>query len=112
MFAARGNPMRCILRHHLLGAGSVFRMDWQMRKYADDDGQLRLAEGEYGRDPRNGIWYARPPGQHLGSLANHEVIEHDDGTITVSPSILITGYDADCKIQWHGYLERGEWRTV
>jgi hypothetical protein len=40
-----------------------------------------------------------------GNLSNHGVIEHDDGTITVSPSILITRHDG----QWHGYLVRGVW---
>jgi hypothetical protein len=46
----------------------------------------------------------------MGSLAKHDVIEHEDGTITVSPSILITGYEGDHQVQWHGYLERGRWR--
>lgn len=78
------------------------------RKYPDADGTLRLAEGEYGKDPRDGVWYARPPGQHLGSLANHDVTEHEDGTISVSPSILIRGHDGE----WHGYIDRGVWRQV
>lgn len=82
------------------------------RVYPDDKGRLNLAEGDYGKDPRNGIWYARPHGDHLGSLKNHEVTEHEDGTITVSPSILITGYDGDSQVTWHGYLERGQWRRV
>lgn len=77
------------------------------RKYMDDDGHLHLAEGEYGKDHR-GVWMARPPGGHLGDLSNHEVTEHKDGTITVSPSILIT-----CGVnQWHGYLELGVWRET
>lgn len=83
------------------------------RKYPDpDDNQLRLAEGEYGIDPRDGNWYARPPGGHLGNLSNHKVTEHEDGTITVSPSILITGASGDKEIRWHGFLERGIWRQV
>ena len=82
------------------------------RKYPDADGELRLGEGEYGKNPHDGQWYARPPGHHLGGLANHDVVEHDDGTITVSPSILITAYEDDCAVVWHGYLERGVWRQV
>jgi hypothetical protein len=82
------------------------------RKYPNEAGELWLAEGEYGKDPRDGIWKARPPGMNMGSLGNHQVIEHDDGTITVHPSILITEYEDDCKIEWHGYLERGVWRSV
>ena len=76
------------------------------RKFLNEDGVLWLSEGEYGQDQR-GDWYCRPPGGHTGCLRNHEVVEHEDQTITVSPSILITqGPD-----QWHGYLERGIWRT-
>jgi hypothetical protein len=82
------------------------------RKLPNDSGELWLAEGEYGKDPRNNIWYARPPGMHAGSLENHQVVEHEDGTITVMPSILITEYDNEAKIVWHGHLERGFWRRV
>jgi hypothetical protein len=49
------------------------------------------------------------PGFGMGNLRNHEVTEHEDGTITVSPSILCTGHFDK---QWHGYLERGVWRKV
>ena len=60
--------------------------------------------GDYGIE--KGEWQCRTPDSNigLGSLTNHEVIEHDDGTITVSPSILITG-----KASWHGYLKEGIW---
>jgi hypothetical protein len=44
----------------------------------------------------------------IGNLSGHQVEEHDDGTITVSPSIL-TGRG---ERQWHGYLEHGVWREV
>lgn len=77
------------------------------RKEPNAEGQLLLAEGEYGKGS-DGVWYARPPGSHMGSLAGHQVTEHDDGTITAWPSILI--YDG--RTQWHGYLERGVWRQV
>lgn len=33
----------------------------------------------------------------------------EDGTITVSPSILISHWEGR---SWHGYLERGVWREV
>jgi Family of unknown function (DUF6527) len=75
-----------------------------MRRQLDENGHLRLAEGDYGKDSR-GIWQARPPGMHAGSLRNHEVEEHEDGTITVSPSILIDQGDK----KWHGFLKKGEW---
>lgn len=81
------------------------------RVYPNAEGHLLLGEGEYGRNANDGQWYARPPGNHTGCLAQHEVTEHEDGTITVSPSILVTSYDGDCQIQWHGFLVRGEWRA-
>jgi hypothetical protein len=65
--------------------------------------------GEYGKIS-NGEWQCCPPDTNLiGGLSKHEVTEHEDGTITVSPSILIRHWSG--KI-WHGYLERGIWRKV
>lgn len=70
--------------------------------------------GKYGD-----VWFVRCPSTkdgelHLftGNLANHNVIEHEDGTITVSPSILVTSRWAGEERQWHGFLERGVWREV
>lgn len=56
----------------------------------------------------HGHWWAHTPRGLIANLSKHEVIEHEDGTISVSPSILVTSYDG----QWHGYLERGIWREV
>jgi hypothetical protein len=77
-------------------------------KRIDASSNPRFAPGEYGR-VSDGTWYACTPNGMLGNLANHEVTEHEDGTITVSPSILVTGWDGQ---EWHGYLERGVWREV
>lgn len=70
-----------------------------------------LKPGEYCKDP-DGRWFGQAPretadgmGFHC-NLSNHTIVEHEDGTITVSPSILITRYDGT----WHGFLERGVWR--
>lgn len=67
--------------------------------------------GEYGKNPE-GLWYCRvpAPGFGTGGLAKHQVTEHEDGTITVSPSILCYGRNGGP--DWHGYLERGTWREV
>lgn len=62
--------------------------------------------GRWGRD--NGHWYARTPTGLLANLSAHAVEEHDDGTITVSPSILV---DRGKLTEWHGYIERGFWRA-
>lgn len=80
------------------------------RVYPREDDGLYLAEGDYGYDPRTGCWEVRPPGCHAGSIQEHIVTEHEDGTITVSPSILLQDeYGATI---WHGFLERGIWRQL
>ena len=78
------------------------------RKYLDDNGQLWLAEGDYGQNT-DGNWLVRPPGRSMGELEDHDVTEHSDGTITVSPSIRSEWGE---RPYWHGYLERGEWRKT
>lgn len=77
------------------------------RVYLDERGHLRLGDGDYGKD-ESGVWCARPPGHHMGNFQNHKVTEHEDGTITVSPSILLTDENGE----WHGFLENGIWRTL
>lgn len=71
---------------------------------------FRLQPGEYGKDPQ-GRWYAHCPNdQHLiANLGKHDVVEHEDGTITVSPSILCERAPGET---WHGWLERGVWRSA
>jgi hypothetical protein len=64
--------------------------------------------GDYYLSPQAGWCGVSPDGQMVG-LRNHDVTEHEDGTITVSPSILV-GSGPD-RPTWHGYLERGVWRT-
>lgn len=70
----------------------------------DNPASLTPESGQYGRDV-NGAWFGCAPGEFHCNLSAHEVIEHDDGAITVSPSILITSHRG----QWHGYLKHGEW---
>jgi hypothetical protein len=78
------------------------------RAYPDDE--YFLGEpGSYWKHKSLGTWYCVTPEGQYGNLTRHDVVEHDDGTITVSPSILITGHEVP---EWHGYLERGEWRKV
>jgi hypothetical protein len=85
------------------------------RRLPDGPARNDYAPGDYQKITEGphpdlvGFWYARAPRGHLCRLGqNHTIVEHEDGTITVSPSILINwGQD-----QWHGYLERGVWREV
>lgn len=75
---------------------------WDYGKIISDDGQWH--------------WYGCVPEPTLkkkflmAGLAEHEVTEHEDGTITVSPSILVGHTDG--AEGWHGYLEHGIWREV
>ncbi len=82
------------------------------RVYPNDEGKISFPPNSYGQE--NGEWFVRIPGCHLGSVKNHQVTEHEDGTITVSPSILHHDFkivDGEkVEFQAHGYLERGEWR--
>ena len=59
--------------------------------------------GDYWRTPE-GHWEVRDPHGVIGGIDLHEVEEHDDGTISVTPSIL-----DDSEGGYHGYLTRGVW---
>jgi hypothetical protein len=54
-------------------------------------------------------WWIYIPGCGAGVLSKHIVEEHEDGTITVTPSILMTGHNEGTQTQRHGYLTRGQW---
>ncbi len=97
------------------------------RIYPDENGWLRQAfdPGDYGcakplrmadGSPLGAewpsYWQLMAPNGHSCSLDPkiHTVVEHEDGSITVSPSIRFLnqgGLD-----WWHGFLERGVWREA
>lgn len=66
--------------------------------------------GDYWWSPVSKRWFVYTPKGSVGDLSLHQVTEHEDGTITVSPSILVDHWDPQKR--WHGYLEHGEWREV
>ncbi len=83
------------------------------------DPQAMAQPGAYGRctaetvrnHPEQGYWQVRAPDGKSCSLSPmiHTVTEHDDGTITVHPSIDMSG------LPWrgfHGWLTRGIWRSA
>lgn len=81
---------------------------------------LRAGDGREFTDDEKSKWWNQPywmccsPNGHAGTLSAHTVVEHEDGTITVSPSILIrTSQDGGQTMidLWHGYLEHGVWRS-
>lgn len=51
-------------------------------------------------------WAGKCPNGLLCNLSKHAVTEHEDETITVSPSILCD----NGRESWHGYLEQGVWK--
>ena len=61
------------------------------------------------KHPEHG-WYFYMPVCGVCSIAKHSITEHDDGTITASPSILVTTKNFEEEFQVHGYLEKGKWR--
>lgn len=68
-----------------------------------------LTRLQYAKHPHEGVWYAMTPNGLLANLKKHTVTEHDDGTITVQPSILVNGGRHE---EWHGFLEAGVWRDA
>jgi len=57
-------------------------------------------------------WYLYIPRCGVGSLKAHTVIENQDGTITVTPSIEVVGHDNGKPVKRHGYLTNGKWKEV
>lgn len=72
-------------------------------------GEWPLPGDYYFHSDEGGWWAVSPDGRGVG-LKGHTVTEHEDRTITVSPSILVQG--GGLPGSWHGYLERGVWRAV
>ena len=74
-----------------------------------------LKPGEYMKGAGDRQWWARTPVNASfarGAIANlerHDVTEHADGTITVSPSILVSAAPSQ---SWHGFLRRGVWTVA
>lgn len=80
---------------------------------AGDELPQEMPVGGYAVDSKGLVW-CRVPGSTSSLRAYrrldlHQSVVHEDGTITVSPSILALGHDG---VNWHGFLERGVWREV
>lgn len=70
-----------------------------------------LNPGEYGKWT-DGTWFGCTPNDEGCNLGSHQVTEHEDGTITVSPSIGVSDGRVGAPFLWHGFLERGIWRLA
>lgn len=87
-----------------------------VRRDVVDSEWTTIEKGDFGKETHDSgwYWYCRVPSTNLTNsgicdLSKHEVTEHEDGTITVSPSILTWDGNGN---QWHGFLERGIYREV
>jgi len=91
-------------------------------RVCDWAGSPLLQPGEYARHS-NGQWFACTPNGHMANLSLHNVVEHEDGTITVEPSVAVSypggGTDSGISVKspqgiqlWHGYLQAGAWKEV
>jgi len=71
------------------------------------DVSAKLPLGGYAYMPEYRSWIMRSPNGDLGSNGGecHTITEHQDGSITVSPSLVFTTGK-----KWHGWLEAGVWR--
>lgn len=79
----------------------------QGRRRPEETKPWELEAGDY--CVRSGVaWVCLPSGVGPSRLEDWTLTEHDDGTITLAPSIL----DAGTPNGWHGYLEHGIWREV
>lgn len=74
------------------------------RTLLDGDDPIDLSPGEYAK--WDGRYYAMTPNGLLANLGNHTITEHEDGTITVAPSILCK--QSEDRV-YHGFLVRGVW---
>ena len=66
-----------------------------------------LQPGDYARAGDGTWWICLPGNGERGTLREHQITEHEDGTITVNPSILFD--PTPFAFGWHGHLVRGMW---
>lgn len=83
---------------------------WEVWDKLIDGVRVRTAPlGAYMKVTKGGrpwCWYiVDPTGDRSSIREHHSVTEFEDGTITVSPSIVVRHGNL-----WHGWLERGIWR--
>lgn len=79
------------------------------RIYPDETGAMNMDPGDYGK--WHGGWLLCLPSGIRGQIKEPlwKITEHEDGTITASPSIMTTS-PGNPELDWHGFLEKGFWR--
>jgi hypothetical protein len=73
--------------------------------------------GDYGYSWEDVAWIGITPNDLAANLGAHKITEHENGTITVEPSIECWGRRTKELARaegayWHGYLEAGVWRAA
>lgn len=91
------------------------RVQWPDDMLPSEIGEL-LAPGDYVMRPGGAFWLLRAPNGDVGLLsgAEHTVEEHEDGTISVEPSLAYRGKEWHLDFPghrrgWHGWLRHGVW---
>lgn len=94
----------------------------QGRRLADDASIGDMKPGDYIlRDGRRMVWLCLPNGVQANLQVSDTtatdartwgLVEHEDGSLSLSPSILLHPSPPIDHAGWHGYLERGVWREV
>lgn len=82
------------------------------RIYSESGEEFPRNPGEYMKQ-EDGTWLlCLPTGIH-GTINDKiwKIEEHEDGAITVSPSISTKATGADKRYDWHGFLEKGVFRS-
>lgn len=86
----------------------------ERRDLVDMDELLQLKPGQYGfhGESRSALWFMMPNGQigHVEAPPWNSIVEHENGTVTVDPSIW--NKSDDPAIDWHGFLRAGQWEQV
>lgn len=60
----------------------------------------------------DGSWLLYIPHCGIGGLKKHTIEEHDDGTISVTPSIVMFCNRCTPDRHIHGYLTNGIWKPI
>lgn len=79
--------------------------------FADQEGFSwdQVKPGDYFQQSPGHWFLCAPSGEHGGcNTTTWSITEHEDGSITVSPSLW---FNKDLN-GWHGFLQRGVWRQV
>ncbi len=79
----------------------------KMKGKRHDIEPMDMEIGDYGYF--NGHWWVRAPNGDLCMVDAWTITEHEDTTITMSPSLLIHEPGDKSKPKWHGFLNHGEW---